>query len=302
MQPKPKLSIQEQINHFKSKGLQCEITNEKDAYDFLEKSNFYFKLSAYRKNYQKNSLDQYVNLDFAYLQDLSTIDYEFRILVLDLCLDVEHAVKLALINDITKNPNEDGYSIVNKWDPANTTREALKNKIKASYAKGIIDKYHPDYPVWALCELLTFGSLCKLVEFYDKCYPGRLGFNTNILYPIRNIRNACAHNNCLINNLGERNLPKTSTAIISLISQYITSKNSRKSNLHNKLKHDLACLLCSYPLIVKSQPMKAAARKKILYFIFKRCLKNANFYSKNSVIHSSFIFFFKLYQAIKKFY
>lgn len=54
------------------------------------------KVSSYRKNYSKHPANspragQYVNLDFAYLVELSTIDMHLRYLAMSLCLDIEHA-------------------------------------------------------------------------------------------------------------------------------------------------------------------------------------------------------------------
>jgi hypothetical protein len=68
---KPKLTIDEQIEHMKSKGIQFHLVNESAAKNFLLKNNYYFKIKSYTKNYDTyTSTDkkgQYINLEFAYL-------------------------------------------------------------------------------------------------------------------------------------------------------------------------------------------------------------------------------------------
>ena len=51
---KPKLSLDEQIEHLKDKGILFNIMDESDAKKYLEQNNNYFKLTAYRKNYNKH--------------------------------------------------------------------------------------------------------------------------------------------------------------------------------------------------------------------------------------------------------
>lgn len=46
---KPKLSLDEQIEHLKDKGILFNIMDESDAKKYLEQNNNYFKLTAYRK-------------------------------------------------------------------------------------------------------------------------------------------------------------------------------------------------------------------------------------------------------------
>ena len=46
---------------------------------------------------------KYVNLDFAYLVELSTLDMYFRRLIVGMCLDIEHVLKTRLMRDITNS-------------------------------------------------------------------------------------------------------------------------------------------------------------------------------------------------------
>ena len=109
-------SSDELILHMQTKGIRFDIVNEKDAKTFLENNNYYMKLASYRENYDKRkSNGQYINLDFAYLQELSTIDMHLRYLILEMCLDIEHALKIRLLKDIENNPEEDGYDIIRRF-------------------------------------------------------------------------------------------------------------------------------------------------------------------------------------------
>ncbi|KDE64792.1 hypothetical protein FUSO4_07410, partial [Fusobacterium necrophorum DJ-1] len=107
---KSKQSSSQLIEHMKEKGIKFNIVNEVEAQQFLENNNYYFKLAAYRNNYEKNSEGKYLNLDFAYLKELSIIDMELRYLILQMALDIEHFIKVKILNDIEKNDLEDGYN------------------------------------------------------------------------------------------------------------------------------------------------------------------------------------------------
>jgi abortive infection bacteriophage resistance protein len=111
---KPKLSYLALIDSMKQRGITFEITSENEAEAFMESNNYYFKLAAFRKNFPKNN-GKYINLDFAYLQDLAAIDACIRRYLSDMSLAVEHGLKVKILDLITKNTNEDGYAIVQEF-------------------------------------------------------------------------------------------------------------------------------------------------------------------------------------------
>ena len=65
-------------------------------------TNYYFKLKAYERNYDQYrstaKQGQYINLDFAYLKELSTLDMYLRKTILFMALDIEHALKVRLLS------------------------------------------------------------------------------------------------------------------------------------------------------------------------------------------------------------
>ena len=50
---KPRLSLDEQIQHLKDKGILFNIMDEESAKQYLKYNNNYYKLTSFRKNYDK---------------------------------------------------------------------------------------------------------------------------------------------------------------------------------------------------------------------------------------------------------
>ena len=113
---KPKLSPEEIIEKLKTeKGVTIKNITEREAIEYLRYNNNYYRLASYRKNYDKKLLGEdkgkYIGLDFSYLIDLSAIDMHLRFLIIRMCLDVEHSLKVKLVNDVASCESEDGYTM-----------------------------------------------------------------------------------------------------------------------------------------------------------------------------------------------
>lgn len=98
---KPRLSLDEQIQHLKDKGILFNIMDEDSAKQYLKYNNNYYKLTSFRKNYDKHpggeNKGKYIRLEFAYLVDMSIIDMRLRYRVVEMALDIEHHTKLQLL-------------------------------------------------------------------------------------------------------------------------------------------------------------------------------------------------------------
>ncbi len=293
---KPLLTSQQLIEHMKNKGISFELISETDAKDFLEKHNYYMKLAAYRENYQKypNSskrAGQYINLDFAYLQELSTIDRHLRYQILQMCLDIEHFLKVALLNAIENNPNEDGYCIVRNFI-ANTSNNRVLTTIrshKSNYCRELIDKYDPDFPVWVFVELISFGDLVHLCSFYTDQYGATIG-DRILLNSVRDIRNACAHSNCLINKLKPNGNRPHSSVVNRVKLVPGISESSRDKKLKNSCIYDYVCMLYAYNEIVSSSESRKKAYQQVKELFEGRMLRHSDWFSKNTLITSSYEF------------
>ncbi|MCC8046470.1 MAG: Abi family protein [Clostridiales bacterium] len=205
---RPKLSINEQIADMQQKGITFQHADVKEARFFLKNNNYYFKLKSYERNYDKYSSTekkgQYINLDFAYLKELSTLDMYIRKMILSMALDIEHALKVNLLYDLSSNEKEDGYSIVNEYLEADFIRlKSIHAKVDKSATSELIKKRMDNgdcYALWEIVEILSLGDFIDLYQLYYSKYPKKNDF-CSYLWSLKFLRNAAAHNNCIINSL-----------------------------------------------------------------------------------------------------
>ena len=153
----------------------------------------------------------------------------------------------------------------------------------------MIEKYYPYFPAWVFVELISFGDMVKLYEYYSEGYPGRLK-DSELLYSIRDLRNATAHRNCLINKL-QRGTNKPSVKIIKFVSNIDgIGKSMRDNKLSNKFLYDFISLLYVYNEFVISDIVKEKRFTEIKEFINGRVIRNKEYFEKNECIKTAYTF------------
>ena len=278
MSIKPMLCVEDLINHSKDKGIVFNIISEADAEKYLDKNNNYFKLTSYRKNYTKTTSGpnqgQYAHLDFAHLIELARLDVEIRHLLLKMCLDIEHFLKVSLIKAVEDNfragTGEDGYRIVVDFltdagtpdfgkrtyavtQRANAISRKIRQNQKNPYCEGLMDKYRTEMPIWAFVEMISFGDLKELIQYYSETTGWNAPVDLQSLDRVRQIRNAAAHNNCIINDLTPSATPiKTPLFITRFVSSAGIGKNMRAKKLSNGRVNQIVHLLYVYDRVVTS--------------------------------------------------
>ena len=317
---KPKQTAQQLVAKMKKeKGISFKYTSEAEAEAYLENVNNYLRTVAYRKNYKKHqkgpNSGKYINLDFAYLAELSTIDMHFRFIISKMCLDIEHDLKVKLLKDVESDLSTDGYDIVNSFLMQNPSVIGNLEASSASpFTSDLIHKYftiqrtlnqakpknkivaYDDCPAWVLVEMLTFGDFIKFYEFY---YSSRNlpKLSTSIINLVKSLRNGAAHNNCILANLerGTSYAPSEISQRIAKISSI--NSNQRQKKLSCRPMLEFTCLLYVYKLVV-SDKVKYHRIKELKDLFFKRMPEKKGFFKSNELIESNYDFACKVIDAL----
>lgn len=299
----PWLSTDNQIKHLESKGVRFNLISKTDAKSYLLKNNNYFRIKSYCKGFptinEGSHKSKFANLDFKMLIDLSIIDMMLRNTMLKMTLDIEHFSKIELLEYI-ESKNEDGYKIVREFIASYdvSENEVISNRLKREldlrskdpYIGSLISKY-PDhnYPIWVFLEVIPFGTYIYFVKFCAK-YFNEKGFRDDfyLLQNVKSLRNACAHNNCIINDLSPNTAAYSPNRLLTQAVARIPTigASQRKKRLSNeRLKHIATTLLLHYQKV--SDGVKEHT-KDDLNKLVERMFKHIDYYSGNGQITSSF--------------
>lgn len=303
---KRKLSFDEMIEHLDEKNVKFDLISKENAKVILQTSNYFYKITAYRKNFEKNNRGKYIKLDFKLLQDLATIDMRLRYLVLHMSLDIEHAIKTKLLTDITNDSSEDGYSIVTDfltYDSSSIDDYMHALKKESHYNYGLYVKHHSKTPIWVLFEVMTFGNFVKFVEYYyiRKNRPTSYREIQQVLKYVKNIRNTAAHNSPIlmdiacINQIEKHKIVKPITEFTKKIPGL--SPPSRKKRLSNRKIHDLTTLIYVHYTYIDSEGIKKA-RYGDLKQLLDRTKREVNAYDKQDALIAVYKYFAKLVDFI----
>lgn len=311
---KPWLTAEEQVAHLKSKGARFNFMTEAQATDYLKKNNNYFRLRSYRNGFSKVEeglrQGQYANLDFKMLVDLSIIDMLIRYEMLPLTLDIEHFQKVSLLN-LVENAGEDGYDVVADFIASydrlsaggvacNRTKDEIKQGQSSPYTAGLLEKYpNFDFPAWVFIELVSFGTFSYFFKFCAERFGDKEMEDTfYILQSVKSLRNACAHNNCIINDMSSTKTPKhkarySVTEAVGFIDGIGGSQ--RRAKLSNERLQQIVTTLYSHSA-VSSLGVKEH-RAVCLNSFAERMNKHLEYYEGNYQILSGFDFLTKVIGA-----
>lgn len=142
-------------------------------------------------------------MDFSALVDLASIDTYLREYLLHLCLDIEHSTKTKLMAHITNNVHEDGYHIVEQFKTKNNEAfDKIINQFERNFYKRDMFEKRSIYSVWVFLEVIDFGTMIQFIKLYTQTHPKfKSVINCSQLLFVKNIRNACAHNDVFLINL-----------------------------------------------------------------------------------------------------
>ncbi len=302
---KPMLTPQELINHLEEKGVKFKLINKEDAQKYLEENNNYFKLVSYRKNFPKyengENIGKYIDLDFKMLMDLSIVDMRIRKTMLSIVLDLEHYTKVKLLSKI-ENTSKDGYTIVeeymqdlkakNEYDYFE--KELNKNKT-GTYCGDLVTKYDGEYPIWVFVEIIPFGRLIKFYRFVaNKLQDRKMMDESYMLMDVRELRNACAHNNCIINDLkAYTSKYPANYRVRNEVAKIGISKKVRDNKLSNIRMKQLITLLYLNKNIITSEGV-LKYQTETLHELKNRIEHHIDYYNTNELVQTSLKFLNKI--------
>ncbi len=302
---KPMLNANEQIQHLIEKGVKFDLISIEDARNYLKENNNYFKLTSYRKNFPKyangDNIGKYIDLDFKMLKDLSIIDMRLRKTMLSIVLDLEHYIKVKILTKVELYL-KDGYTLVEEYiDMLHSKgqyeflQKELEKSSKSSYCGEIVKKYSGEYPIWAFIEIIPFGRLIDIYMFLaNKFSDKEMIDEAYLLKNVRELRNACAHNNCILNDLKAYNsMYKNNYKLLAELPKCGISKTTISKRMSNSRIQQIVTLLYLAKKLITSKGI-LKYQSKNLKELKDRIEHHIDYYDKNLLVKVSLSFLNKI--------
>ncbi len=275
---KPMLTVGQQIAHLKAKGVTFDLCSEERAAHYLRTKCQFFRIYAYRKSFSKyvgGKFDgKYMNLDFGYLKTLSNLDRMLRDLLLSMTLDIEHFAKVSLLRSI-ELLGEDGYSVIRDYLSclSKSQRSRLNGELLRRrgdpYAGALICKYESNWPIWAFCEVVSFGTFVDLFKFCADRWGNRELLDVHYqLKNVKQVRNASAHGACILNEIAAVHSPvRAPSALVNEMNACGISRRLRTKWLRSRRMMQICSLFYLYVRFVPSGSV-LSDRKEALALLF----------------------------------
>lgn len=294
---KPKLSISQQMEHLEEKGITFIECSKQQAQIYLRNMNYYYKVTSYRKNFLQYPhgihKGKYIYLDFGHLVDLAEIDEQLREILLDIALNIEHYAKVKLLQHINDNEKEDGYTIIQDFfdslDPftEDKLKKAILGKSNGLYVGDMITHYAEHYPIWVFVKIISFGSFLRLYRFCGKHWNNKqLLSNFYDLKDVKELRNAAAHSNCILNDITIKKSMhhRPNQKLLNHLKPISTTRN--KNHLSKDKVRQIATLLYVSDYMITNMEVKEEINKKLKLWT-QRIYKNYD-YKFNESLRATF--------------
>ena len=145
-------------------------------------------------------------------------------------------------------------------------------------------------------EIITFGELINFFDFFTKEYQLKEENNyVIILREINKLRNAVAHNSCVLSELDKKdNYHKADTKVIDFLKNCDIGKENRDNKLKNSRIRQITYTLYMFNIIVSSQGVKNNIKHEITKLFYERIIYNEKYYNNNGLLKSIYIYFDKI--------
>ncbi len=291
----PKLKVPEIIKYCKNDlGITFNLMDEEKAKEFLEKNNFFFRLKQYCSTCpEQTKSGKYIGLDFGHLVELSTIDMFLRKILLKMTIDLEHYLKVKLVNDCQNNPADDGYEVVEKFLESHLKlkEDIAKVNKNTSYGESSFEKYTAAPAVWNFVEMVSFADFISFYAFYYD-YMRMTCEYTKHFESVRRIRNACAHNVCMLASFkpvqGFKSDLETNFELLG--GNIGIGSGTISYCMKVPLLNDFAVMLSVYTKLISSPKIKEITIQEIKDFFDGRMVYRKQYFENNTDIKNAYQF------------
>lgn len=290
-----KLTVPEIISYCKETlGITFNIKSEEEAAVFLAKHNYFFRLKQYADFGEKTKSGKFTNVDFGQMVELSTVDMFLRKLILKMTLDFEHYLKVKIINDSQENPADDGYAVVENFlETHNRVRHLIENLNNSTnfYNRQVFDKYKEKTSVWSIVEMLGFSDFIDFYAHYYQYFHLKCEYTPHF-DSVRRLRNAAAHNTCMISNLKPQNWFKSDIEInFELLGAKLEVGNGVISScLKVPVLNDFAVMLSNYVKLISSPKIKEKTLEEMQEFFNGRMILHKDYFENVNEIKNAYHF------------
>lgn len=290
-----KLTVPEIISYCKDTlGITFNLKSEEEASVFLAKHNYFFRLKQYADFGEKTRSGKFINVDFGQMVELSTVDMFLRKLILKMTLDFEHYLKVKIINDSQENPSDDGYAVVESFlETHNRVRHLIENLNNSLnfYNRQVFEKYKETPSVWSIVEMLGFSDFIDFYAHYYQYFHLKCEYTPHF-DSVRRLRNAAAHNTCMISNLKPQNWFKSDIEInFELLGAKLDVGNGVISScLKVPVLNDFAVMLSNYVKLISSPKIKEKTLEEIQDFFNGRMILHKDYFENVNEIKNAYHF------------
>lgn len=290
-----KLTVPDIISYCKETlGITFNLKSEEEAAVFLAKHNYFFRLKQYADFGEKTKSGKFINVDFGQMVELSTVDMFLRKLILKMTLDFEHYLKVKIINDSQENPADDGYAVVESFlETHNRVRHLIENLNNSLnfYNRQVFEKYKETPSVWSIVEMLGFSDFIDFYAHYYQYFHLKCEYTPHF-DSVRRLRNAAAHNTCMISNLKPQNWFKSDIEInFELLGAKLDVGNGVISScLKVPVLNDFAVMLSNYVKLISSPKIKEKTLEEIQDFFNGRMILHKDYFENVNEIKNAYHF------------
>jgi hypothetical protein len=290
-----KLTVPEIITYCKEDlGIAFNIKSEEEASVFLSKHNYFFRLKQYAEFGEKTKSGKYTNVDFGHMVELSTIDMFFRKLILKMTIDFEHYLKVKIINDSQENPADDGYLVVKKFlETHERVRSSIENLNSNTtfYNRHVFDKYKEKTSVWSIVELLGFSDFIDFYAHYYQFFKLKCEYTPHF-DSVRRLRNAAAHNSCMLSNFKPQNwFHSDMQTNFELLGANLGIGNGIITTcMKVPVLNDFAVMLRNYTKLISSPKIKEKTFEEIKAFFDNRMILHKDYFENITEIKNAYTF------------